>query len=129
MKALLPNYCRKGDPFQGPRAGCCLTLRNELSEEMHMLTKQEGKGCLGSEQQGKETQEGCSATWVVVSGVMVMGLVSWLSFANQSQSESFLVTHTLLSQDGCHQEGFWEVVDTWLLLSTFPELFQLVVAC
>ena len=51
-----------------------------------MLTKQEGKGCLGSEQRGKETQEGCSATWVVVSGVMVMGLVSWLSLASHSDS-------------------------------------------
>ena len=33
--------------LQGPKLGCCLTLRNELSEETHMLTKQEillGKG-------------------------------------------------------------------------------------
>ena len=66
-----------------------------------MLTKQEGKGCLGSEQRGKETQEGCSATWVVVSGVMVMGLVSWLSLANHSNSESYLVMHALFSQDRC----------------------------
>ena len=29
--------CRKGDSFQGS----CLTLRNELSKETHMLTKQE----------------------------------------------------------------------------------------
>ena len=26
-------YCGKGDTFQGPRVGSCLTLRNELSEE------------------------------------------------------------------------------------------------
>ena len=35
------------DPFQGPKLGSCLTLRNELSEETHVLTKQEillGKG-------------------------------------------------------------------------------------
>ena len=35
------------DPFQGPKLGSCLTLRNELSEEIHVLTKQEtllGKG-------------------------------------------------------------------------------------
>ena len=25
--------CRKGDPFQGPKLGSCLTLRKELSEE------------------------------------------------------------------------------------------------
>ena len=39
--------CRKGDPFQGLKVGSCLTLGNELSKEIHMLTKQEillGKG-------------------------------------------------------------------------------------
>ena len=40
---------------------------------------------------------------------MVMGLVSGLSLVNHSDSESFLVVHTLFSQDGC-QRGFWEVV-------------------
>ena len=38
---------RKGDPFQGLKLGSCLTLGNELSEETHVLTKQEillGKG-------------------------------------------------------------------------------------
>ena len=41
---------------------------------------------------------------------MAMGLVSTLSLANHSDSESFLVVHALLSQDGYQQEGFWEVV-------------------
>ena len=39
--------CRKVDPFQGLKLGSCLTLGNELSEEIHVLTKQEtllGKG-------------------------------------------------------------------------------------
>ena len=39
--------CRKGDPFQGLKLGSGLTLRNELSEETHVLAKQEislGKG-------------------------------------------------------------------------------------
>ena len=39
-----------------------------------------------------------------------MGLVSTLSLANHSDSESFLVVHTLFSQDGCQREGFWEVI-------------------
>ena len=39
-----------------------------------------------------------------------MGLVSGLSLASHSDSESFLVVHALLSQDGCQQEGFWKVV-------------------
>ena len=30
---LIPLCCRKGDPFQGPKLGSCLTLGNELSEE------------------------------------------------------------------------------------------------
>ena len=41
------SCCRKGDPFQGPKLGSCLTLRNELSEETHVLIEQEiflGKG-------------------------------------------------------------------------------------
>ena len=41
---------------------------------------------------------------------MMLGLVSGLSLANNSNSESFLVVHALFSQDGCQQEGFWEVV-------------------
>ena len=41
---------------------------------------------------------------------MVMGLVSRLSLANHSDSGSFLVAHTLLSQDECQQKGFSEVV-------------------
>ena len=32
---------QEGGPFQGPKLGFCLTLRNELSEETHVLTKQE----------------------------------------------------------------------------------------
>ena len=41
------NCCRKRDPFQGPKLGSCLILRNELSQETHALTKREillGKG-------------------------------------------------------------------------------------
>ena len=70
----------------------CPTLGNELSEETHVLTKQEtiGKGCQGREQEGKGTQENCSALCLAVSGFMVMGLVSELSLANHSGSGSFL---------------------------------------
>ena len=37
-------------------------------------------------------------------------MVSRLSLANHSDSESFLVVRALFSQDGCQREGFWEVV-------------------
>ena len=68
-----------------------------------MLTKQETlleETLSGGEQQGKGTQENCSATWLTVLGFMVMGLVSGLSLASHSDAESFLVVHALLSQDG-----------------------------
>ena len=61
------------------------------------------------EQEGKGIQEGCSATWLPVLGFMVMGLASRLSLASHSDSGSFLVAHTLLSQDGFRRCGFWEV--------------------
>ena len=45
------------------------------------------KGHPGGEQEGKGTQESSSVTWLAVSGVMVMGLVSGLSVANHSDSD------------------------------------------
>ena len=69
-----------------------------------------GKEDQGGEQQGEGTQENSSATWLTVSGFMVMGLASGLSSTNHSDSESCLVLHALFSQDGCQWEGFWEVV-------------------
>ena len=99
--------------------GSCLTFRNELSEETHVDKAKDfiGKGHPGGEQESKGTQESCSAAWLAVSGFMVMGLVSGLSLANHSDSESFLVVHALFSQDGCQREGFWEVVQ--LVVSVF----------
>ena len=41
------HLLQEGGSLQGPKLGSCLTLRNELSEDTHMLTKQEillGKG-------------------------------------------------------------------------------------
>ena len=66
--------------------------------------------------------------WLAVLGFMVMGLVSGLSLANLSDSESFLVVHALFGQDGC-QRGFWEVVGQVVSPFDFPELFWLVEAC
>ena len=64
---------------------------------------------------------------------MVMGLVSALSLANHSDSESFLVVHALSSQDGCQREGFREVVrqvvSPFDLSRTVPVGGGLLVAC
>ena len=87
--------CRKEDLFQGPKLGSCLTLGKELSEETSADKARDfiGQGHPGGEQEGKGTQENCSAAWLAVSGFMVMGLVSRWSLANHSDSESFLVVH------------------------------------
>ena len=77
-----------------------------------MLTEREtlmGKDTQAESRKVKGTQN-CSATWLEVSDFMVMGLVSMLSLANHSDLGSFLVTDTLLRQDGCQGGGFWEVV-------------------
>ena len=66
--------------------------------------------------------------WLTVLGFMVMGLVSRLSLANHSDSESFLVVCALFSQDGCQKEDSGRWSDMWCLLLIFPELFWLVVA-
>lgn len=36
-----PSLLQEGDPFQGPKLGSRLTLRNELPKETHVLTGQE----------------------------------------------------------------------------------------
>ena len=64
---------------------------------------------------------------------MLMGSVSGLSLANNSDSESFLVVHASLSQDGCQREGFWEVVRHMMSLfdlsQTLPVGDGLLVPC
>ena len=105
-------YCRKGDLFQGPEVGSCLTPRNEFSEETHMLTKQEislGKGTWVESRRVRGPRR-TALPRGSQSGFTVMGLGSRLSLANHSDSESCLVVHTLFSHDGCQREGFWDVV-------------------
>ena len=109
------HYCRKVDPFQGPKPGSCLTLGNELSKETHVLIKQEillGKGTWVESSRVREPRRTAlpRGSWLTVSGFMVMELVSGLSLANHSDSEFFLVENALFSQDGCQRGGFWEVV-------------------
>ena len=57
-----------------------------------------GKGYPDGEQQGKETQENFSATWLAGSGFMGTGLVSGVSLVSNSDSGSFLVVHASLSK-------------------------------
>ena len=78
----------RGGPSRAWRVGSCLTLRKELSKETRADKARDfiGRGHVGREQQGKWTQENCSATWLAVSGFVLMELVSGLSLANHSDS-------------------------------------------
>ena len=53
--------CKKGDSFQGPKLGSCLTLGNKLSEETRVLTKQEILLGKGTQVESRRTQENGSA--------------------------------------------------------------------
>ena len=108
----LMELLQEGRPLPGPETGSCLTLGNKLSEETRVLTKQEillGKGTWVESRRVREPRRTALPHGSQL-GFMVMGLVSRLSLANHSDSESFLVVQALFSQDGCQREGFWEVV-------------------
>ena len=119
----------RGGAFPGPELGSCLTLRNELSEETHADKARDfiGKGHPGREQEDKGTQENCSATGLTVSDFMVMGLVSGWSLANHSNSVFPGGARISAKMDASERDsGKW--TDRQCLLSTFPELFRLVMA-
>ena len=68
------HLLQEGVPFQGPKLGSCLTLANELSDETHLLTKQEillGKGTCVERNRVREPrttalQQSCgSESWVL----------------------------------------------------------------
>ena len=106
---------QEGRPLPGTKSGL-------LSEETQALTKQEvSLGRDGRSESGR-VREPRRTALRAASGVTVMGLVSGLSLANHSDSESFLVAHALLSHDG----GFWEMVGH--VVSHF-DLFQTLTIC
>ena len=94
------DCCRKGDPFQGPKLGSCLTLRNELSEETHALTKQEILlGRAPGWRTGWWGNPGALLCCVARSpGFYGDGISFQVALANHSNSESFLVAHASLTR-------------------------------
>ena len=124
--------CRKGDPFQSPRAGSWLTLGNELSEETHVLTKQETLLVRGARAESSRVREPRRTALHVARslGFHGDGVSFRLSLANHlawpifGDSGSFLVARASLSQDGFQHEGFWEVGRTYYGLASPPFSFQ-----
>ena len=123
-----PVCCRKGDPFQGLKLGFCITLGNELSEETHLVTKQEILLRKGTQVESSRVREPRRTDLPHGSGFMVMALVSGLSLANfLTQSPSWWCMPCSAKMDAREKDSRrWS--DMWCLLLTFPELFRLVAA-
>ena len=97
------SLLQRGGPLPRPESGAFLTLGNELSEVTQADKARDfiRKAHAGGKQKSQGSQENCSAMWLKISGLMVTGLVSWLSLASHSDSGSFLVACASFSQDGC----------------------------
>ena len=90
-----------------------------------MLTKQEillGKGSRAESSRVREPRRNA----LPVLGFMVMGLVSGLSLANHSDSESFLVCTPCSAKMDARKKDSGRWLDMWCILLTFPKLFKLV---
>ena len=108
---FLTDCCREGDTFQGLRVASCLTLGNEVSEETHVLTKQEillGRGAQAESSRLREPRRTALPCDLQSWGFMVLGLASEFSLANHPDSGPFLVECILPNQYGFQWEGFWE---------------------
>ena len=116
-----------GDPFQSPREGSCLTIRNELSEDTCADRARDfvGKGCLGREQQGKRTQGNCSATRLAVLGfvVTVSGclwpIILLVPIFGLTQGPAWWHVHHSANVDSS-KKGSWRVIGRYYGLASPP---------
>ena len=77
--ALGLGVLQEGGPLPGPKTGLSSNTQKRTVRGDACADKARdfiGKGPPGGEQEGKGAQENCSATWLAVSGFMLMGLVS-----------------------------------------------------
>ena len=112
---------QEGDPFQGSRLlfntwKGIVRGDTRADEERDFI----GKGGLGGEQEGKGAQENCSATWLTVSGFMVMGFPGCLWPIIQTQGPSWWHVHCSAKMDNSEKDSGRLVghVD-WHLLAPF----------
>ena len=103
---------QEGGPLPGNETGLLSNTQKWIVRGDTCVMKQEillGKGTWVESSRMRETRRIALPVARTVLGLMLMRLVSGLSLANHSDSESFLAVHALFSQDGCQREGFWEV--------------------
>ena len=98
--------CSMGNPFQGPKLGSCLTLGNELSRQIHVLTnsnvltKQEillGKGTRVESSSVRKPRR-----TALPRGSQCTGGVSFKPFPNSS-GWWWLISPTFLIRISCHK--------------------------
>ena len=108
----LLHSLQEGGPLQGPKTGLLFNTWKLIvwGDTCADKAKDLWGNCVQQRPVGSGHPGELLCHWLPVSGFMVIGLVSGLSLANHSNSESFLVVHALFSQDGCQRGGFWEVV-------------------
>ena len=94
--------CRKRDPFQGPKLGSCLTLGNELSEETHVLTKQETLLGKGPRVESSRVRKPRTA---LPRGSQCTCGVSFKPFPNSS-SWWRLISSVFLTRTSCHKTTY-----------------------
>ena len=77
------KYCRKRDTSQGSRVGSCLTLGNELSEETHVLMKQETLLGKGAREESHRVKEPGELLYHVARGLRFCGdgICFWVVFS------------------------------------------------
>ena len=75
--------CRKRDTSQGLRVGSCLTLRNELSKETHVLTKQEALLGKGAQEESHRVKEPGELLFHMAQGLKFYGdgISFWVVFS------------------------------------------------
>ena len=80
-----------------------------------------GKGRPGGEQQGKGSQENCSAMWLPVSGFMVMGLAFQVVSGHSSCSCPYLVWLRVLPGGTCISQPRW--IPAWGFLGNWQDIW------
>ena len=106
-------YCRKGDFFHSTRASLHLSLRNYLSKERHLLTRQETLLGRDAWVESRRIRRLRRTALLTVSGFTVTGWVSRLSLANHLACLIFSLTGVLPGGAGICQPRW---IPAWGLL-------------
>ena len=121
----------KGNPFQGPRVGSCVTLRNDLSEETYVLTKKDTVLRRGTQAEISRVRElRRTALWCGLQSCILWSGISFQLFFGQSfwirgtgiAQPRWMPASRILGSGRTHGVSFWlfpNASSWWLLISFF----------